>query len=145
MYKILWIGLSNKINTEPLDINTNTGKIIQMIESELPQYNFYKTNLVNFAPIDSNGKLRYPNNQEMSLGYIELEKYIKEIRPDLCIFLGNIVTNFLKNKINNYINIHHPSYIYVYKIKYIDEYIKEVKNKIENFNIKKENNLWIGI
>ena len=52
---ILWLGLSAKKisdKAEPLSNNTNTGKIIEMIESKI-KYKTYKTNLVKCLPLNN--------------------------------------------------------------------------------------------
>jgi len=66
MYKIAIVGISNKPNCSPMDDTTNTGKIINMIIEYFPEIEFYKTNLVNFAPLNELGKLRYPTKQEVN-------------------------------------------------------------------------------
>lgn len=61
---VMWVGLSAKRvddlnNSIPLSNDTNSGKIIELIEHELPDLKFYKTNLVKCLPLDENNKLRY--------------------------------------------------------------------------------------
>lgn len=67
---VMWVGLSAKRvddlnNSIPLSNDTNSGKIIELIEHELPDLKFYKTNLVKCLPLDENNKLRYPTSKEM--------------------------------------------------------------------------------
>lgn len=130
MKKILFIGLSNKEGCEPLESGTKSGDLIDNIINKLNE-DCYKINLVNFAPLDDKGKLRYPNKSEMDKGYKNLKVFIENLNPDLCVFLGNIVNKYLSNKITNYIKIKHPSYMAVYKRKYTTNYIDDTVNLIQ--------------
>ena len=128
--KVLFIGLSNKIGCTPLQSGTISGDLIDKIIIGI-NAECYKANLVNFAPLDEKGKLRYPTKSEMNIGYKYLQEFIKEIKPDICILLGCKVSKYLSNKVNS-ISIKHPSYIAVYKRKYIDEYIDGSINTINS-------------
>ena len=135
---VMWVGLSAKKVLDvslsiPLCNDTNSGKIIELIENKLPNIKFYKTNLVKCLPLDDNGKLRYPTVNEMNSCVENLILEIKELNPKIVFVLGKNTYNFIykyfkKNNIdiNNLIYLEHPSYIYVYKRKYIDDYIKKV-------------------
>lgn len=144
---ILWLGLSAKKiadKAEPLSSNTNTGKIIEMIESKL-NYKTYKTNLVKCLPLNKDNKLRYPTLLEKNACYNNLELEIKTLKPKIIILLGSEVADYIAEKLNIeiaksinydfkftkyndifYIHIHHPSYIYVYKQKALNIYINAV-------------------
>lgn len=141
---VMWIGLSAKKvndfdNSVPLDNNTNSGKIIEQIESKLPHSCFYKTNLVKCLPLNENNKLRYPTKEEMNFCIDNLLLEIKELNPKVIFVLGRRTFDFIckyfdsngldKQKL---IYIEHPSYIYVYKRKYIDDYIDKVVNICNN-------------
>ena len=137
---IMWVGLSakkvdNVNNTIPLCNDTNSGKVIELIESKLENTNFYKTNLVKCLPLDDNNKLRYPTNSEMNACIDNLLVEINELKPKIIFVLGKNTYNFIykyfkKNKIDDskLIYIEHPSYIYVYKRKYIDDYVEKIIN-----------------
>ncbi len=153
---VIWVGLSDKKPKKekkfyPLGEDTNSGKIIAKIEKQLPQLNFYRTNLVKFAPVDKNNKLRYPTNSEMEDSFCLLQNDILEFKPTTVFLLGNRVSEFVLNKkeqklikskerwrayapvfINGvcFISIFHPSYVYVYKRKEIDDYLKTVRKII---------------
>lgn len=71
----------------------------------------------------------------MDKGYCNLKNTLNEIKPDLCILLGSKVSNYLDGKIENIIKLQHPSYIFVYKRKYIDDYINNAI-KLINENLK---------
>ena len=129
MYKIAIIGISNKPNCKPLDDTTNTGKIITEITNNFPEIEFYKTNLVNFAPLNELGKLRYPTKQEVKDNMPNLLNDIKNCNAVIC--LGNKVSKYLNGKVENIISIKHPSYIWIYKRKELDSYIDEVVNMIK--------------
>ncbi|MDD2356463.1 MAG: uracil-DNA glycosylase family protein [Thiovulaceae bacterium] len=151
---VMWIGLSAKkveslFSETPLAANTNTGKIVAAIESKFNNLLFYKTNIVKCLPLDDKKKLRYPNHSEMSACYDNFEFELKTIKPNLVFLLGKKVSDFIYKQQKNmnykiekieggwianditYMAIHHPSYIYVYKRKFIDNYINEVQLAIE--------------
>lgn len=140
---VMWVGLSAKQvkdinNSFPLQNDTNSGKIIKNIEENLSNLKFYKTNLVKCPPLDNKDKLRYPTTSEMNHCIENLLKEIDIIKPKIIVLLGNIVSKYIKkylkdNQIKlNIITIKHPSYIYVYKRKYISNYIEDTKEKIIN-------------
>ena len=135
---VMWVGLSAKRfddlnNSIPLSNDTNSGKIIELIENELTDLKFYKTNLVKCLPLDENNKLRYPTPKEMQACINNLLIEIEILNPKIILVLGKLTFNFIekyfiKNSIDKskLIYIEHPSYIYVYKRKYIDDYIEKI-------------------
>ena len=135
---IMWVGLSAKkvldVNkTIPLCNDTNSGKIIEEIENRLVGFRFYKTNLVKCLPLAYNNKLRYPTMDEMNSCIKNLLIEIDYLEPKIIFVLGRKTYNYIyKYFVNNGINIdrlfyiEHPSYIYVYKRKFIDDYIEKV-------------------
>ena len=141
---VMWVGLSAKKvddvdKTIPLCSDTNSGKIIEMIEERLPKINFYKTNLVKCLPLDSNNKLRYPFNDEMNACIDNLLIEIKELKPKIVFILGKNTYNFIHKyffnnglDVSKLVYIEHPSYIYVYKRKYIDEYVDKIVSICNN-------------
>lgn len=146
---IMWVGLSAKkvedVNTTiPLCNDTNSGKIIEKIENNLNCFKFYKTNLVKCLPLDKNNKLRYPTMEEMNSCIENLLIEINYLNPKIIFVLGKKTYNFIhKYFANNNINIdniyyiEHPSYIYIYKKKDIENYIEKIKNicqKYQNLN-----------
>ncbi|MHB9148363.1 MAG: uracil-DNA glycosylase family protein [Candidatus Amoebophilus sp.] len=160
---IMWVGLSAKKvedvrNTTPLSNDTNSGKLIDHIESGLNKFRFMKTNLVKCLPLDEQLKLRYPTTDEMKKCYSNLQEEIKTVKPKVIFLLGINVAKFvLKDKKvtitgldNNYnysyyrhnelfyVPVHHPSYIHIYKRKQIELYsqgielvINEIYNKLD--------------
>lgn len=133
--KIVLIGLSNKKEMEPFDSSTPSGKIIDKIIDRVDG-EFYKLNLVPYAPLDKNGKLRYPNLSEIKMEIPNLKKRINEIHPDLIIGFGSIVGKELKKikEFDNKLIIEkHPSYIYVYQRKELKQYINHIVLKINSF------------
>ena len=137
---VMWVGLSSKRvddlnNSIPLGNDTNSGKIIELIEQKLPDLKFYKTNLVKCLPLDKNNKLRYPTPKEMQACINNLLIEIEILNPSIILVLGKLTFNFIekyfiKNNIDKskFVYIEHPSYIYVYKRKYIDDYVNKVVN-----------------
>jgi len=136
--KIVFVGLSNKKDMIPFDIRTNSGKIVNEIISKIDA-ECYKLNLVSFAPLDSTDKLRYPTKIEIKKEIPIFLNNIKNINPDLIIGFGNIVCNEL-NKIDEIktklIIEKHPSYMYIYKKKELEDYIENIIIQINNFKEK---------
>ena len=153
---VMWVGLSHKQEKNgnkfyPLGEDTNSGKVIFEIEKSLPKLKFYRTNLVKFAPTDKNNKLRYPTISEMENDFPLLRKEISELSPKIIFLLGSKVAEFVIKKRGQkliksredwqsyevailketfLVSIFHPSYVYVYKRKNIDEYIDAVRRII---------------
>lgn len=132
--KILFVGLSNKIGKEPFDETTNTGKVVHQIASMTNDECYFK-NLVSYAPVDKNNKLRYPKKNEIDDSLPTFFNYLADIKPDVVISFGTIVSTVL-SKIDAIddilISAKHPSYIYTYKRKELDDYISNLLIKINN-------------
>ncbi len=134
---------------EHLAPNTRTGYIIEKIIRYLPSIKTVKTNLVKTPPIDQEGKLRYPNSKEMKIGWNELRDEIDQMFPYIIVTLGQQVSFFLRSQMgvqpnkptfpvdfsyrsqysqsnSHILSIHHPSFIYVYRRKDIDNYIESI-------------------
>lgn len=130
--KIVLVGLSNKIGMEPFDIRTHSGQVVEKIINNL-NHQFIKMNLVSYAPINTYGKLRYPTQKEIKKEFPLFIEKIEKIKPDLIIGFGNIVTSYL-NKIDNIqnklVSFKHPSYMYVYKRKELEQYITNIQDSI---------------
>lgn len=137
--KIVFVGLSNKINKMPFDITTNSGKIVHEIISRLKD-DCYLMNLVDYAPLDENLRLRYPTEQEIIDCTQKFKKKIKKINLDLIVSFGNITTNHLKklNLKTKLLSFYHTSYIFTYKHQQVDTYIEEIVHTIQ-----KEEKTWI--
>ena len=153
--QVFWVGLSakkKKSNKEiPLSPETNTGMVIQRIEEVCGEVTTYKTNLVKCLPLTEEQKLRYPNKKEIDSCYEHLAEEIQELSPKIVFLLGGKVSsavekhlkiNFEKwdefkyhyKKINGvyYVPIHHPSYIYVYKRKKIEQYVDSIEKLVNS-------------
>lgn len=127
--KIIFVGLSNKINCEPLASSTKSGAIVDQIIAKI-DFGCIKTNLVNFAPVDMNGKLRYPNSEELEAGFDDLRLIIDKNNPCIVVGLGLIVCKNLDKKVDNLVKIKHPSYISTYRQHQKDDYIQDSVNEI---------------
>lgn len=151
--QIFWVGLSAKKLTyegeKPLAATTNSGSLLGKLEASCAGISFYKTNLVKGVPLNEHQKLRYPNNQEIAACFPNLEKEIEALTPKIVFLLGTKVTetvseqfglgfkgwegfnyNYLQYKKVYYVPIHHPSYIWVYKRKQVEEYLAGVERII---------------
>ena len=139
---IMIIGISAKMKeTEdeiPLSENTNSGKLIKMIEERLVEENnnllCYRSNMVKCVPLDKEGKIRYPNSLEIENCIENLVYELSIVKPKVVVLLGRLVEKHLKKKIielgYNTITIYHPSYIYVYRKKEIEKYVEESSKNI---------------
>lgn len=154
---VMWVGLSAKKveNIEeavPLDEKTQSGKVIAEIEHMLSNVKYYKTNVVKCAPLDKNGKLRYPNRTEMDVCMDNLDSEIVNLQPKVVFLLGEKAKNAVERKYNlrftkggelfqyegviyektHFFAIEHPSYVSIYKRKKMNEYKKAVVESIES-------------
>ena len=131
--KILLLGLSNKPNLDAFDSTTNSGKLIDLIISKCKNYEFTKANLVSFAPLNANNKLRYPNKKELLDGADNWSSRISEF--DCIVLFGKKVQDTILKDHRfssvKHIEAAHPSYIWVYKHKEIENYINEITSKIK--------------
>lgn len=155
--KIIWVGLSavsatKLFDEEPLSKFTRSGALINDIEEMYDKASFYRTNLVKCLPLDKSGKIRYPNKEEIEncIEYLEME--IKYFKPEIVFLLGKMVAKSVLKKFVDvsysalnkdfeyeefkdhqdvkFIPIHHPSYMLIYKRKYIDNYKHQLRKKI---------------
>ena len=155
---VFWVGLSavqTVYKSEiPLSPTTNSGKLINSIESFFQSNSFYKTNAVKCLPLD-NKKIRYPSISEMKSCFFHLKEEIQFFKPQLVFLLGKQVSSFVLKEfsisailfddefkyssffIENilYVPIHHPSYILVYKRKKLRNYISSIENILANIQI----------
>lgn len=144
---VMLVGLSAKIvedpkNTPPLSVETNSGKIIRQIEDRFPRITFYETNLVKCPPLDNKNKLRYPNLSEKKTCVDNLLQEINVLKPKIVFALGKEVYLFLQSYLKDnktiqdkLIYIEHPSYIYVYKRKFIEDYIKKIRKYLYQYSL----------
>ena len=167
---VFWVGLSAKKvedieNDIPLSNDTNSGKIINRIESRFEEEIFYRTNLVKCVPLDRQGKLRYPDKKEKKVCFNNLLYEINLINPKIVFLLGKEVANFIlsNNGVDNYhldeeynyetyllngifyVPVHHPSFIHVYRRKRIDEYINGISDIIYNTCINEDSSAQVAI
>lgn len=134
----------------PLSPDTNTGMLLQKIEQKCKNVVFYKTNLVKCLPLTNQNRLRYPNKTEIDLCFENLITEINAMSPKIVFLLGEKVSASVQRHLKikpkkwdgfkyyftehngvYYIPIQHPSYIYVYKRKEMQEYIDEVYGMIK--------------
>lgn len=157
------VGLSAKPHCEHLAPETRTGHIIEQIAQRLPSVRIVKTNLVRIPPVDKEGRLRYPNPKEMQRGWIELQHEMHRASPDLLVTLGQQVSFFLRSQMGvqpakprlppdfsceSYLlqstscilSVHHPSFVYVYCRKDVDNYVANVVLSISSLVSKSGSN-----
>lgn len=151
---VFWVGLSAVQFQDgevklPLSPSTRTGALVHSIEAPFSKYlSFYKTNLVKCVPMKAS-KIRYPLEHEMEKCFPNFEMEISDLNPSLVFLLGKQVSTFVLKKLgygnnicldenfhyepfeaNNiaFVPIHHPSYVLVYKRKYLNKYASSIQN-----------------
>ncbi len=150
---VYFVGLSAKPNCEHLSTQTNTGHIIEQVIHGLPDVTSVKTNLVKDPPLDDRGNLRYPNSSEMEQGWKDLQNEMIQICPDLMVTLGQQVSFFLRTPMGirpakprlpadfsskiylsqsepYLLSVHHPSFVFTYRRKCIEDYVDSVVQSI---------------
>jgi DNA polymerase len=151
--QVFWVGLSAKKMISDLEVplspETNTGKVIQKIEDMCENIITYKTNLVKCVPLKEQQKLRYPSKSEIDSCFENLAKEINVMSPKIVFLLGEKVYSSVGKHLQidfekwdefeyhqkefdgtYYVPIHHPSYIYVYKRKKVEQYAESIKTLI---------------
>ena len=152
---VYFIGLSAKPNYDHLSPQTNTGNIVEQIIHGLPDVTTVKTNLVKAPPLDQRGNLRYPNFSEMEQGWKELQNEMDQMFPNLLVTLGQQVSFFLRSRMgiqpakpilpadfssktylsqseHHLLSVHHPSFVFVYRRRYIDNYVNNVVQSVSS-------------
>ena len=130
--------IKEKEDEMPLSENTNSGKLIKMIEERLVEENnnisCYRSNMVKCVPLNEKGKIRYPDILEIENCIDNLVYELSIVKPKVVVLLGRLVEKHLKKKIieqgYNTITIYHPSYICVYRKKEIEKYVEESSKNI---------------
>ncbi|MDD3740587.1 MAG: uracil-DNA glycosylase family protein [Bacteroidales bacterium] len=160
---VFWVGLSSVLISadeamQPLSPNTRTGSLIKKIEDTFVEdVSFYKTNIVKCVPLQDE-KIRYPKRHEMEKCYPNFVDEITRLKPKVVFLLGKQVASFVLNKFAirtyslsesfdyctyksqgfTFVPVHHPSYILVYKRKFIDLYVKNINVAITESIVSKE-------
>ncbi len=127
---ILWLGISLQKNSSvAFDKELLSGRVLQTVLDDLPDFEHHFDNLVDFAPLDANGKIRYPSAAEILEGKDALIKRLEIINPLVIVALGGLVTKNLAKILEADLNFpkefmylvfparwpiisaHHPAYI----------------------------------
>lgn len=166
---VFWVGLSAVAFEEdeerlPLSPLTPSGSLIHSIEMPLrTQFSFYKTNLVKCAPLEEN-KVRYPLSHEMEKCFPNFEWELEYLRPKTVFLLGKQVADFVFRKFclpkaslsedfhyqtvkiggARFVPVHHPSYILVYKRKFLEQYARSLQALILKKLHKESNKAKVG-
>ncbi len=149
---IFWVGLSavqfdDDIERLPLSPLTRSGALINDIENPLTEIiSFYKTNLVKCVPLKE-GKIRYPLEHEMEKCFPNFKYELETLTPSVVFLLGKQVASFVMKKMGVreiylpddfkykpieidgtfFVPIHHPSYMLVYKRKFLKVYTRNIQ------------------
>jgi DNA polymerase len=138
----------------PLAPHTRTGNLIEEIEKPFKKTTcFYKTNIVKCVPLKGE-KIRYPIASEMEKCYPNFEDELNYFKPEIVFLLGKQVASFVYKKLDLgtvtfsdtfaysskkvgktlFVPVHHPSFILVYKRKFIREYINGIREILLHLN-----------
>ncbi|MFT4310268.1 MAG: uracil-DNA glycosylase family protein [Candidatus Woesearchaeota archaeon] len=135
--RIVIIGISNKKDKQPFCPTTRSGSYIRILEQHI-QATFSYTNLVTYAPCDTQGKLRYPTQQECKDALPHLQQYLDNTQPHLMLCCGKMVYTFIQKHLHTKIPIlyiQHPGYVMRYGNK--DTWITNITRSIQQ-----ETRLW---
>lgn len=156
---IYFVGLSAKPDCAHLSSQTCTGNVIEEIIRGLPDVTSIKTNLVKNVPLDQRGKLRYPDSVEMEQGWKDLQNEINQMSPNLLVTLGLQVSFFVRTQMgvqpakprlpadfssktylsqskSYLLSVHHPSFVFVYRRKYVTNYVSSVIQSISSLVLR---------
>lgn len=163
---VFWVGLSSVLITDeeekiPLSPHTKSGALIRQIENPYrDEISFYKTNVVKCLPLNNN-KIRYPLKHEMEKCYPNLVDEIEILKPSIIFLLGKQVAQFVLGKHSHnsfsldenfnyqsfiiddiiYVPVHHPSFILVYRRKFIENYISGISSFFQELMVEKETSI----
>lgn len=145
---VIFVWLSYKLDKngkilEAFCDSTNSWKVITELEKWCQWISIYKTNLVKWVPL-KDGKIRYPNADEKKDWLQKLQDEILVVNPKVVYLFWKIVSDYIIKHLNLekisdfeykfwnvvFILARHPSYIYIYKRKEIDNYIWDIIAKI---------------
>ena len=122
--RIIFVGVHNKPNLEPLCSSTKTGKLVNRIINELPKgFEIEKTNLFNVEYL--------PEYEDMiDLGN---EWYWTNLptNEDIIVLLGAITHKQFRHDVENLIKIAHPASKRSHKD--MDEYVFSAVGKIKKY------------
>ena len=119
--RILFVGIHNKLGTEPLDSKTKSGKLIDKIIINLKEHTCIKTNLFDCDYI--------PKEEIEKHKQAWIEKH-KPSDNDIIVLLGNNVHKLFPDNIQSkLIKIQHPSSVWSKQSQ--EKYVKNVLREIE--------------
>lgn len=149
--QVMFVWLSYKLDKqwkllEAFSDTTNSWKVISQLEESCEGVSIYKTNLVQWVPLDEEWKIRYPNAKEKEKWLNNLLEEIEKIKPKIVYLFWKQVSDFVIKKLDvekksdfeytqwdiTFVLAHHPSYMYIYKRKKLDNYIENIIIQIQN-------------
>ena len=149
--QVMFVWLSYKLNKQwevlkAFSDTTNSWKVISQLEESCEGVSIHKTNLVQWVPLDEEWKIRYPNAKEKEKGLNNLLEEIEKIKPKIVYLFWKQVSDFVIKKLYvekksdfeytqwdiTFVLAHHPSYMYIYKRKELDNYIQNIVQQIQN-------------
>jgi uracil-DNA glycosylase family 4 len=134
----------------PLSATTRSGALVELAEQSLKSdFTFYRTNIVKCLPLNQ-GKIRYPMEHEMAKCYPNFQDEVESLKPAIVFLLGKQVATFVLKQhglktvafdedfnfqpvlLNGtwFVAVQHPSYILVYKRKFIADYVEAIRQTV---------------
>lgn len=133
MKRVIFVGVHNKPGFFPLDSKSKSGKLIDRIIKELPDYHCIKTNLydIEYFPTQT--------TEALDRGWIQnWYERVDKRESDIVITLGDCVNKVFKRSQISYRSLGHPSAVWANDKK--EEYVKHAvtaireKDKWQNKN-----------
>jgi hypothetical protein len=121
--RVIFVGVHNKPDMLPLDSRTRTGRVVDRIIAELPDFQCIKSNLYDIDYFPQNRTLELDNQ------WVDRWKEMVVLQPDdVVVTLGQCVNEVFRKARVRSVKVGHPSAIWSTKGK--EEYIQKVYAKI---------------
>ena len=123
--RIIFVGIYNKPNLQPLCSSTKTGKLVKRIINELPKgIEIKKTNLFDIDYLPEPAK-RFELSNEWYYANLPTDE-------DIIILLGALTHKEFRHNVNNIIKVAHPASKRSHEAmnKYVENTVIKIKEKI---------------
>lgn len=123
MRRIIFVGIHNKPGLEPLASSTRSGKLVDRIISDLPNYVHIKSNFYGFDYFPAQD---FVDNHFHFDGW---KKRIGYLPGDIVVCLGSMVQRLFADRNIRFVGIRHPSFIWskIDQDKYVVEAILKIR------------------
>ncbi len=117
--RVFFVGVHNKPGMEPLDSRTKSGKVIDSIIANLPEFDCVKTNLFDkhFVPDDCKDPIHFE----------QWGQRVKYTFGDIIVLLGVIVRDCFGDIQLSIISVEHPASRHLNQDRYIDSVTLKIR------------------